>query len=97
MFSVTTIMADGEIRPLYLGIAVGNGLKWNEAKGRVKGGSLFVQVSIDSPLDQCKSSLLNNENDRQTPNGEQGMELTGSRVEFLELADPSSGPEVFKR
>jgi hypothetical protein len=38
-------MADGEVRPLFLGIAAGNGLKWNEAKGRVKGGSLFVQVT----------------------------------------------------
>jgi hypothetical protein len=33
-----------EARALFVGISTKDGLKWNEAKGRVANGTLFVQV-----------------------------------------------------
>jgi len=36
----------GGFRPLSVGVKVGAGVKWNDSRGRVEGGTLFVQVSI---------------------------------------------------
>lgn len=39
-----------QTRSLFVGISTKNGLKWNEAKGRVSDGTLFVQVSYKKML-----------------------------------------------